>query len=89
RSQFNPVQFTPHLFPSHLTRVSIYNKNTNQFQFTQPPIIPHIIFPHHINPTSPKTHSPFLHPIEEPTLTLDPQTIFLPHPFFLMATQNP
>jgi len=86
---FKRIQFTPDLLPSDVTGVSIYNPKSLQLEFRTGPIHGNIILADEINRTSPKTQSALLEAMEEKNVTVDGETIPLPKPFFVMATQNP
>lgn len=86
---FRRIQFTPDLLPSDITGVSIYNPKEMEFEFRPGPILSNIILADEINRASPKTQSAFLEAMEEDSITVDGETITLPKPFFVMATQNP
>lgn len=86
---FKRIQFTPDLLPSDVIGVSIYNPKTLQFEFRPGPIVGNIILADEINRTSPKTQSALLESMEESSVSIDGETITLPKPFFVMATQNP
>ncbi|RKJ59795.1 AAA family ATPase, partial [Butyricicoccus sp. 1XD8-22] len=88
-AQFKRIQFTPDLLPSDVIGVSIYNPKTLQFEFRPGPILGNIILADEINRTSPKTQSALLESMEEASISIDGQTIQIPKPFFVMATQNP
>lgn len=86
---FKRIQFTPDLLPSDVTGASIYNQKTQVFEFRSGPIMANIVLADEINRTSPKTQSALLEALEEGSITVDGQTMELPKPFFVMATQNP
>ncbi|CDQ20636.1 MoxR-like ATPase [Halobacillus karajensis] len=86
---FKRIQFTPDLLPSDVTGVSIYNPKNMEFEFRPGPILGHIVLADEINRTSPKTQSALLEGMEEASITVDGNTVPLPDPFFVMATQNP
>ncbi len=88
-ADFKRIQFTPDLLPSDVIGVSIYNPKTLQFEFRPGPILGNIILADEINRTSPKTQSALLESMEEASISIDGQTIQIPKPFFVMATQNP
>ena len=88
-TSFNRIQFTPDLLPSDVVGVSIYNPKTLEFEFREGPIVGHIVLADEINRTSPKTQSALLEAMEEGTVTVDGETVHIPKPFFVMATQNP
>lgn len=88
-ADFKRIQFTPDLLPSDVLGVSIYNPKEMEFEFRPGPIMGNIILADEINRTSPKTQSSLLEGMEESTVTIDGETMRIPQPFFVMATQNP
>lgn len=88
-ANFKRIQFTPDLLPSDVIGVSIYNPKTLQFEFRPGPIVGNIILADEINRTSPKTQAALLEAMEEASVTIDGETLAIPKPFFVMATQNP
>ena len=88
-AQFKRIQFTPDLLPSDVVGVSIYNPKTMEFEFRSGPIMGDIVLADEINRTSPKTQSSLLEAMEEASVTIDGNTLKIPQPFFVMATQNP
>ncbi len=87
--QFQRVQFTSDLLPADLLGVSIYNPKSQNFEFKQGPIFHNVILADEINRSSPKTQSALLEAMQEGQVSMDNATHNLPHPFFVIATQNP
>jgi len=87
--QFRRIQFTPDLLPSDILGVSIYNRQTAQFEFRPGPIVGNLVLADEVNRTSPRTQAALLEAMEEEKVTVDGTTHPLPRPFFVMATQNP
>lgn len=85
----NRLQFTPDIMPSDLTGFNMYNRETNRFEYKPGAVLCNILLADEINRTSPKTQSALLEVMEEGRVTVDQQTIELPSPFMVMATQNP
>ncbi|WP_434533137.1 AAA family ATPase [Amycolatopsis carbonis] len=83
------VQFTPDLLPSDVTGVSIYNRQTGEFEFRPGPVFANIVVGDEINRASPKTQSALLECMEEHQVTVDTSTYLLGAPFMVIATQNP
>ncbi|UKD59720.1 MoxR family ATPase [Amycolatopsis sp. FU40] len=83
------VQFTPDLLPSDVTGVSIYNRQTGEFEFRPGPVFANIVVGDEINRASPKTQSALLECMEEHQVTVDTSTYTLGAPFMVIATQNP
>ena len=88
-ADFKRIQFTPDLLPSDVLGVSVYNPKEMEFTFRPGPIMGNIILADEINRTSPKTQSALLEGMEESSVTIDGETMKIPQPFFVMATQNP
>jgi MoxR-like ATPase len=83
------IQFTPDLLPSDVTGVSIFNRQTNEFEFRPGPVFANIVVGDEINRASPKTQSALLECMEEEQVTVDGHTYHLEMPFMVIATQNP
>src|ERR1044072_2811145 len=75
---FKRIQFTPDLLPSDVTGVSIFNQQTNQFEFRPGPVIAQIVLADEINRATPKTQSSLLESMEERQITVDGTTHELP-----------
>jgi MoxR-like ATPase len=86
---FQRVQFTSDLLPADVLGVSIYDRETGQFRFQRGPIFAQLVLADEINRASPKAQSALLEAMEEHQVTLDGQSMPLPEPFFVIATQNP
>ncbi|QAY70627.1 AAA family ATPase [Xylanimonas protaetiae] len=87
--QVGRIQFTPDLLPSDLTGVNIFRAQTHEFEFRPGPVFNNIVIGDEINRASPKTQSALLECMEEGTTTVDGTSHRLPHPFLVVATQNP
>jgi MoxR-like ATPase len=86
---FQRVQFTSDLLPADVLGVSIYDRETGKFRFQRGPIFAQLVLADEINRASPKAQSALLEAMEEHQVTLDGQSMALPEPFFVIATQNP
>jgi MoxR-like ATPase len=86
---FQRVQFTSDLLPADVLGVSIFDRETGKFRFQRGPIFAQLVLADEINRASPKAQSALLEAMEEHQVTLDGQTMALPEPFFVIATQNP
>ncbi|MFN8620451.1 MAG: MoxR family ATPase [Chloroflexota bacterium] len=86
---FRRIQFTPDLLPTDVTGLSIYNQKTQEFEFRHGPIMSQIVLADEINRATPKTQSALLESMEERQVTVDGVTYPMPHPFLVIATQNP
>jgi MoxR-like ATPase len=86
---FHRVQCTPDLLPSELTGVSVFHLAGNEWEFRPGPLFAHVVLVDELNRATPRTQSALLEAMEERQVTVDGVTRELPHPFFLVATQNP
>lgn len=83
------IQFTPDTLPSDITGFTMFNRETNQFEYREGAADCQLLLADEINRTSPKTQSALLEVMEEHTVTVDGETHVLPTPFICIATQNP
>lgn len=86
---FRRIQFTPDLLPGDITGGYIFNRNRNEFELRKGPVFANIILADEINRASPKTQSALLEAMQEGQVTLEGETLPLPEPFLVLATQNP
>jgi len=86
---FKRIQCTPDLLPSDVTGIQFYNQKTGVFEFRPGPIVTNIVLVDEINRATPRTQSALLEAMQEQQITVDMETVHLPRPFMLMATQNP
>ena len=86
---YQRIQFTSDLLPADILGVSIYNRETSDFQFHPGPVFSHIVLADEINRATPKTQSALLEAMEEHQITIEGETRELPQPFLVIATQNP
>lgn len=83
------IQFTPDVLPSDLTGVSVFRQNRGAFEFIPGPIFASVVVADEVNRASPRTQSALLEAMEEGAVSIDGVTHRLPHPFLILATQNP
>ena len=86
---FKRIQFTPDLLPGDITGGYIYDRTANTFILRQGPLFANIILADEINRASPRTQSALLEAMQEYQVTLEGETMHLPQPFIVLATQNP
>jgi MoxR-like ATPase len=86
---FRRIQFTPDLLPGDITGGYIYNRAQNEFVLRKGPVFANIILADEINRASPRTQSALLEAMQEYQVTLEGETMRLPAPFIVVATQNP
>ena len=89
QGSFRRIQCTPDLLPSDVTGVHFFNQKTGEFEFRAGPVVAHIVLVDEINRATPRTQSCFLEAMQERQVTADLETIMLPRPFMVIATQNP
>jgi MoxR-like ATPase len=83
------IQCTPDLQPTDVTGLSVYNQRERDFEFRPGPIFANVVLVDEINRAMPKTQSSLLEAMAETQVTVDGVTRELPHPFLVLATQNP
>jgi len=86
---FKRIQFTPDLLPGDITGGYIFNRIDSRFELRKGAVFANIILADEINRASPKTQSALLEAMQEKQVTLEGETLRLPEPFLVMATQNP
>jgi MoxR-like ATPase len=86
---FRRIQGTPDLLPAEVTGVSVFHKDTEEWQFRPGPLFANVVLVDEINRATPRTQSALLEAMEERQVTVDGETWGLPEPFFVVATQNP
>jgi MoxR-like ATPase len=87
--QFKRIQFTPDLLPGDITGGFVYDRTKNTFALRKGPLFANIILADEVNRASPKTQSALLEAMQEYQVTLEGETMALPQPFIVFATQNP
>ena len=87
--EFRRIQFTPDLMPSDITGIHYYNQHNGQFEFRPGPVISQVVLADEINRATPRTQSALLEAMAERQVTIDQDTVLLPAPFLVLATQNP
>ena len=83
------VQFTPDMMPSDITGHSVLDPSTRELRIVRGPAFTHILLADEINRAPAKTQSALLEVMQEYQVTIEGQTIPLPKPFMVLATQNP
>ena len=86
---FHRLQFTSDMLPSDVLGVTIYNVQSEVFEFKPGPIFTNFLLADEINRTTPKTQSALLEAMNEGQVTIDGRSHALPQPFMVIATQNP
>ena len=86
---FKRFQFTPDKMPSDITGTMIWNEKDRKFEFYFGPIFCNIFLADEINRASPKVQSALLQAMQEKEVTVECMRYDIPHPFMVLATQNP
>ena len=90
--EFRRVQFTPDLVPSDITGTEILDEDPaggRSFRFVRGPVFTNIVLADEINRAPPRTQAALLEAMQEHSVTASGDTMRLPEPFFVLATQNP
>jgi MoxR-like ATPase len=86
---FQRVQGTPDLLPTDMTGVSYFDQRRGEFVFRQGPIFAQVLLVDEINRATPRTQSALLEAMAERQVTVERETMPLPRPYLVLATQNP
>lgn len=87
--QFSRIQFTPDLLPADVVGTMIYNVKENDFSIKRGPIFANFVLADEINRAPSKVQSALLEAMQEKQVTIGDETMPLPKPFLVLATQNP
>ena len=83
------VQFTPDMMPSDITGHAVLDPATRDLRVVRGPVFTHVLLADEINRAPAKTQSALLEVMQEYQVTLEGQSLPLPKPFMVLATQNP
>ena len=86
--EFSRIQFTPDLMPTDITGTDVLNAK-REFEFHKGPVFANVVLADEINRTPPKTQAALLEAMQERRVSVAGNSMDLPHPFFVLATQNP
>lgn len=86
---YHRIQLTPDIMPSDIVGFTMYNPQTQQFEYKEGIAFCHLLLADEMNRTSSKTQAALLELMEEGQMTVDGKTYILPQPFCVIATQNP
>jgi len=88
-TEFSRIQFTPDLMPTDILGTTIFNMQSNEFEFHPGPIFSNIILIDEVNRAPAKTQAALMEVMEEKQVTVEGTTHEMAFPFFIIATQNP
>jgi MoxR-like ATPase len=86
---YGRVQMTPDLLPADITGTEVYRQGSGDFELRRGPIFANLVVADEINRATPKTQSALLEAMQERQVTIENETLELPSPFMVIATQNP
>ncbi len=86
---YRRIQMTPDVLPADITGTHIYRENVGEFELQRGPIFTNVVVADEINRATPKTQSALLEAMAERQVTIEGETLELPRPFMVIATQNP
>lgn len=86
-AEYRRIQFTPDLLPADITGTKVFR--SGRFELVKGPIFTNVLLADEINRSPPKTQAALLEAMEERQVTIEGETLKLPEPFFVIATQNP
>jgi MoxR-like ATPase len=89
QAQFHRIQFTPDLLPADIIGTLIYNPQDGTYHATKGPVFANLVLADEINRAPAKVQSALLEAMQERQVTLGGQTMPLPAPFLVLATENP
>src|ERR1700680_3226267 len=83
------VQFTPDMMPSDIIGHAVLDPTSHELRIVRGPVFTQVLLADEINRAPAKTQSALLEVMQEYQVTLEGQSIPLPKPFMVLATQNP
>ncbi|MCT4624730.1 MAG: AAA family ATPase [Schleiferiaceae bacterium] len=86
---FSRIQFTPDLLPSDVIGTQVYNIKEHEFSIKKGPVFANFVLADEINRAPAKVQSALLEAMQERQVTIGDETMQLPKPFLVLATQNP
>ena len=86
---YSRIQMTPDMVPADVVGTNVYRQNTGEFELKRGPVFANMAVADEINRATPKTQSALLEAMQEGNVTVDNETLALPDPFMVVATQNP
>jgi len=87
--EYNRIQMTPDILPADITGTYIYREQQGSFDLQRGPVFANMVVADEINRATPKTQSALLEAMQERHVTIEGNTLELPDPFMVIATQNP
>ena len=86
---YKRIQFTPDLLPTDVTGTKIFDQSQGKFELQTGPVFCQFLLADELNRAPARTQSSLLEAMQERQVTIEGETLPLPSPFIVMATQNP
>lgn len=86
---FKRIQGSPDILPGDIVGTHVLDPKTGSFRLEKGPIFSNILLVDEINRNTPKTNSAVLEAMQEQQVTIEGETLRLPYPFMVIATQSP
>jgi len=86
---FRRIQFTVDMLPSDIVGSEVIDQKSGDFRIHRGPIFTNLLLADEINRAAPKVQGAMLEAMQERKVTIGGQTMKLPTPFLVIATQNP
>lgn len=86
---YRRIQFTPDLLPTDVTGTKIFDQSKNEFVLQKGPVFCQFLLADELNRAPARTQSSLLEAMQEGQVTIEGETLPLPKPFIVLATQNP
>ncbi|MEC9094880.1 MAG: MoxR family ATPase [Planctomycetota bacterium] len=87
--EYRRIQFTPDLLPTDVTGTKIFNQAKGEFVLQTGPVFCQFLLADELNRAPARTQSALLEAMQEKQVTIEGETMDLPQPFIVLATQNP
>ncbi|TYL37859.1 magnesium chelatase [Natronococcus pandeyae] len=87
--EYQRIQMTPDILPADITGTHVFREPTGEFELQRGPVFANLVVADEINRATPKTQSALLEAMQERSVTIEGETLALPEPFMVVATQNP
>ena len=87
--EYRRIQFTPDLLPTDVTGTKIFDQTKGEFVLQTGPVFCQFLLADELNRAPARTQSSLLEAMQEKQVTIEGETMPLPKPFIVLATQNP
>ena len=86
---FARIQFTPDLLPADITGTLVFSPREGDFHVRRGPLFANVVLADEINRAPAKAQSALLEAMQERQVSIGGESLPLPVPFLVLATQNP